>query len=92
MQTYSGCKKEFPNSKIQRVHIYRKFRMQKNGGVKRISECKNVADVKRNFRIQKYSGCIKHFPNTTDDTQKYNNKCKLNQRTKIICQEKTLNA
>jgi hypothetical protein len=58
-------------------------------GVKRISECKNVADVKRNFRIQKYSGCIKRILNKTDDKQKYNNKCKLNQRTTNICQETT---
>jgi hypothetical protein len=58
-------------------------------GVKRISECKNVADVKRNFRIQKYSGCIKRIPYKTDDKQKYNNKCKLNQRRTNICQETT---
>jgi hypothetical protein len=57
--------------------------------VKSISECKNIADVKRNFRIQKYSGCIKRIPNKTDDKQKYNNKCKLNQRTTTICQETT---
>jgi hypothetical protein len=29
---------------------------QNMAGVKRISECKNVADVKRNFRIQNIAG------------------------------------
>ena len=40
-----GRKKEFPNTKIKWIW-------------KRISECKNIAGVKKNFRIQKYSVCI----------------------------------